>query len=242
MIDQPVIGDAFGEALMEELEHGDAFEVDERDDGYVKVHPISRYFADYPDWPDLEAAALDSISGRVLDLGAGAGRATLELQKRGQPVLAIDSSPLAVEVCRRRGVEERMLGTIFDIPSRDEMFSCILMLGGNLGLLQNPATVKEFLAAASASTRPGAQIFALGTDPYRTKDPAHLQYYAHNRAAGRTGGHLRLRIRHRHTATPWFDQWLLSLPELEAVLAGTPWFLDSACRDGARYLATLARR
>ncbi|MEV0098038.1 class I SAM-dependent methyltransferase [Nocardia sp. NPDC050789] len=241
MTDRVEIGDAFGTALLEELEHGNAFEVAERDDGFVGVHPIARYFAEYSDWPELEKVAIDSASGRVLDLGAGAGRATLTLQQRNQSVLAVYNSPLAVQVCRRRGVQNIVLGTIFDLPPQQETFDSVLMLGGNLGFLQGPSTARAFLIAAASVTSPSARIFGISTDPYLSLNPTHLAYYKRNFESGRVGGQMRLRIRHGIRATVWFDLWLLSVPDLQQVVANTDWNLGAVQRDGARYLATLTR-
>jgi len=68
------------------------------------------------EWWDRELVPLVR-SGPVLDLGAGAGRASLYLQQRGLHVTAIDASPGAVEVCRHRGVADVRLGDVNDPPS-----------------------------------------------------------------------------------------------------------------------------
>ena len=45
------------------------------------------------------------------------------------------------------------------------------------------------------------------------------------------GGQLRIRIRHRETASPWFDYLFLSRPELEELLDGTGWKLTRMIED-----------
>ena len=57
------------------------------------------------------------VGHRILDIGAGAGRAALALQAMGRQVLAVDVSPGAVEVCRRRGVVSTSLGTVHDLAA-----------------------------------------------------------------------------------------------------------------------------
>src|SRR5215469_2807903 len=92
--------------------------------------------------------ALARAPGRVLDLGAGAGRASLVLQERGQDVVALDVSPGAIEVCRRRGVHQVYLGTVAELAAtRPAPFDSVLMLGNNLGLLGSPQHAREVLAA-----------------------------------------------------------------------------------------------
>jgi hypothetical protein len=56
-------------------------------------------------------------------------------------------------------------------------------------------------------------------------------------------GQIRLRIRCREYATPWFDYLFVSRKELERLLAGTGWALRrSFPQPGGRYIAVLARR
>lgn len=64
------------------------------------------FFAEPEHWPDAERTVFGHVRGRVLDIGAGAGRHSLEAQRQGLDVVAIDLSPGAVEVCRRRGVDD----------------------------------------------------------------------------------------------------------------------------------------
>ena len=79
MIDEhgvPRIGDAFGAALLAALEHGASRAVIERDDGLVDVDQIAENYFGLPEaWAERCRWAVDRAVGRVLDIGAGAGRA-----------------------------------------------------------------------------------------------------------------------------------------------------------------------
>src|SRR5690242_11406997 len=100
--------DGYGELLLAQLAGEERVqEIVERDDGYIEATagPLG-YFAPFRRWPAHQRNAVRSMRGRVLDVGAGAGRVSLELQQRGHDVVAIDVSPGAVEVCRRRGVRD----------------------------------------------------------------------------------------------------------------------------------------
>ena len=55
------------------------------------------------------------VRGRLLDVGVGSGRVALHLQESGHEVLGIDISPLAVEVARRRGVEDARVLAFKDV-------------------------------------------------------------------------------------------------------------------------------
>jgi hypothetical protein len=79
-----------------------------------------------------------------------------------------------------------------------------------------------------------------GRDPYATEDPLHLAYFELNRARGRPGGQLRIRVRFRDVATEWFDYWFLTVDELARIIEATPWTLTHVDRSGPAYLAKLA--
>ncbi len=53
-----------------------------RDDGYSSVISISQFFDD-SNFSDIESLALSNCNEKVLDIGAGVGRHSSELQRRG---------------------------------------------------------------------------------------------------------------------------------------------------------------
>ncbi|WP_199743046.1 class I SAM-dependent methyltransferase [Nocardia stercoris] len=230
--------------LIDELGAPGVAEIVERDDGHIFATPAARYVAVGEEWPELDRAAVAACAGRVLDVGAGAGRASLALQQAGVPVLALDTSAGAIAVCGSRGVSDTFHGEVGELANQDQpVWDSVLLLGNNLGLLASPKQAPQFLDALAAVTSHGARIYGRGTDPYRTSDPLHLEYHDRNRTAGRPGGQLRLRVRHRRTATGWFDYWLTSADELVEVLAATPWRLEDLHHsDQQDYLAVLVKR
>src|SRR5690242_8898085 len=90
--------DAYGQIYQALLEGREAQEIMERDDGLIYAGEPADYFAPYRHWPTAEKCAMRAVRGRVLDVGCGAGRVSLHLQARGHDVVAIDESPLAIEV------------------------------------------------------------------------------------------------------------------------------------------------
>jgi SAM-dependent methyltransferase len=243
MPDEPVTGDAFGALMADQLGGGQAVEIVERDDGFIGATPAGRYYLRPEDWHALDVAALDGCAGRVLDVGAGAGRAALAAQDRGLDVLALDTSAGAIGVCQRRGVRDTFTGTVHALAaSRPEPFGTFLLLGNNLGLLEGPQAAPGFLAALAALAGPGATVLGTGADPYTTQDPVHLGYHDRNRAAGRAAGQLRIRVRHRELAPAWLDYLLSSPAELEEIVAGTGWRLADVRSEDGSYLARLVRR
>ena len=255
-MDQPPIGDVFGEMIRDAyavrtgigprpLAGGrvprPVIEVIERDDGLINGAPADHYLGEPAEWQPHDDRALRLCRGQVLDIGTGAGRTAVELQRRGMAVTGLDTSPGAIEIARRRGLRDTVVTTIdayaAKAPTRYDTF---LLLGNNLGLLESAERAPVFLAALARLANPGARIVAQGTDPYGTTDPVHADYHRRNREAGRIGGQLRLRLRYRRLATDWFDYLNCSPAELEKLLVGTGWRLKSIdLEDRPYYLAVM---
>jgi SAM-dependent methyltransferase len=201
------------------LRDGRGPEIIERDDGFLEAAKIG-YFAPVAQWPAVERRALRWTRGRVLDAGVGAGRAALELQRRGRSVVGIDVSPGAVEVARARGVRDVRLLAFEDVDDSVGRFDTVVMFGNNFGLFGSPSKARRLLRRL----RPLAdRIVAASNDPYATEDPAHLAYQDRNRKRGRAAGQLRLRVRYRDLIGPWFDYLIVSPDEMASILEGTEW-------------------
>jgi SAM-dependent methyltransferase len=258
MIDQPRIGDVFGELVRDAyavrtgigprpLAGGrlprPVIEVIERDDGLINGAPADHYLAEPDEWPPHDHRALAGIRGHVLDVGVGAGRIACELQRRGVPVTGLDISPGALAVARKRGLVDTVQATVDEHATHGRRYDTFVLLGNNLGLIEGRERAPVFLAALAAMARPGARIIAHGTDPYGTTDPVHVGYHQRNRERGRLGGQLRLRLRYREIATDWFDYLVCSVAELRELIDGTAWRLaDVDDADRPYYLATLELR
>jgi SAM-dependent methyltransferase len=222
------VADAFGVMLL----GGTGPEIIERDDGFLDPVEMN-YFAPVAQWPAVERRALRWARGRVLDVGVGAGRAALELQRRGRSVVGIDISPGAIEVARARGVRDVRLLAFEDIDDSVGQFGTIVMFGNNFGLFGSPSKAKRLLRRL----RPLAdRIVAGSNDPYATEDSAHLAYQDRNRKRGRMPGQLRLRVRYRDLIGAWFDYLIVSPDEMAAILEGTGWRIHRLLQqDGSGY-------
>ena len=235
--------DAFGKAMHDAWRGklGNVLVI-ERDDGLIDADFCMKVYLSGPKgWPPHMRRALALARGRVLDVGCGAGRHSLYLQQKGLEVLGIDNSPLAVRLCRERGVAAKTL-SITELSPKHGMFDTILMLGNNFGLLGGRRRGRAILRRFHRMTAPGARIIAETFDPYLTDNPVHLAYHRRNRRRGRMGGQVRIRARYQTLATPYFDYLFVSKAELASLLRGTGWraarFLDG---PGPAYIAVLEK-
>ncbi len=238
--------DAYGAQLLAQYQsRANTFEIIERDDGYIATgSDPGLYFREYKNWSAPERRALSFASGRILDIGCGAGRHSLYLQNKGFAVTGIDTSPGAVKVCKLRGLRNVLVRPIRQVDKfKPATFDTVLLLGNNFGLLSSAEAAKVMLRKLSRITSPQARIIAGSRNPYRTDDPKHLQYHRRNRRRGRMAGQIRMRIRFEDYASKWFDYLLVSPDEMKRVLAGTGWQIERLLTpEAANYFAIIRKK
>ena len=221
-----------------------ASEIVERDDGYFDASVVGpqMYFSEYEDWHLIEKQAMEFVKGRVLDIGCGAGRHSLYLQKKGFDVLGIDSSPLAIKICRLRGLKKAEVIPIEEVNFKPNSFDTIIMMGNNFGLFGGLRKARRLLKKFRRITSENGLIVASTRDPYKTANTDHLEYHKLNREKGRMGGQVRIRVRFRKTVGRWFDYVMVSKKEMKEILNGTGWqirdFIDS---DNSEYIAIIGK-
>ncbi len=235
--------DAFGQEMLAFQSGHDVQEIIERDDGYIDIsNGPKAYFEGYTYWPPHLKRAMRFARGRVLDIGCGAGRHSLYLQKRGFKVLGTDISPLAIRVVRTRGLKQAKATPIDKLNASLGRFDTILMLGNNFGLFGSFNRARWLLRRFKRFTSDSARIIAESLDPYQTDAPVHLTYHRRNRSKGRMSGQVRIRVRFHDIKSPWFDYLMVSKKEMEDILSGTGWivrrYLDSY---GPTYVAIIER-
>lgn len=231
--------DAFGQLMIAAHEGRPAFEIIERDDGRVDAADASSYLS-LPRRPDMRSRELlDAARGRVLDIGCGAGRYAIALQRRDHEVLGIDQSPGALQVARAQGLKHSERIAVTAIGKQLGQFDTLLMGGNNFGLLENPKRGRWLLSRFAAVTPDDGQILATSLDIYQTEDPHHRAYLERNRKRGRMPGQLRLRVLWQQYRSPWFDYLMVSPDEMRALLEGTPWRMQKVIETGGPTYAAI---
>ena len=235
--------DAYGQVAWAFFNGNEVYEIAERDDGYISASSLPKiYFSSYDEWAPYEKKAMEYVKGRVLDVGCGAGRHSLYLQGQGFDVLGIDVSPLAVQVCKLRGLRKAQVMPIDEVNFKQNSFDTILMMGSNFGLFGSFRKAQRLLKKFYKMTSKTAYIVAATNDVYKTDNPAHLNYQKANRMKGRVSGQIKLRIRYQKYATPWFNYLMVSKEEMKTILEGTGWrikqFIDS---EESNYIAIIEK-
>ncbi|MCK0124450.1 class I SAM-dependent methyltransferase [Gelidibacter sp. F2691] len=123
--------------------------------------PLTYLFREYPDMSKLEQKALQMASGKVLDVGCGAGIHSLYLQEQGLEVKAIDVSKGAIEVSRKRGVKNAQLISVLD---ETETFDTIILMMNGTGIFQELDKTPHYLKHLKTLLNSGGQILIDSTD------------------------------------------------------------------------------
>ena len=99
---------------------------------------------------------------RVLDVGCGPGRFTLELARLGAQIVAADISPGQLELHRSHtmnlgsAVEDRIVADVLALPFANEAFDVTVCYGGAISYVLDRAP--EGVAELARVTRPGGHV------------------------------------------------------------------------------------
>jgi SAM-dependent methyltransferase len=166
------------------------------------IIPIEVLFRKFNEMPELEQIAIDSSKGKVLDVGAGAGVHSLELQDRGHAVFPIELSPGAVTYMKKIGLNARKMN-FFDL--KDEKYDTILMMMNGIGIAGKLSNLEQTLKHAKTLLNDGGKILCDSSDIkylYEDEDGSlwvdlNSEYY----------GNFRFQMKYKQDKGPWFD-WL----------------------------------
>jgi len=101
----------------------------------------------------IDEAILEASRGRVLDVGAGAGRHALALQERGLEVVAVDVSPICVDLMRTRGVADARETDVWSVVEGAQPtapFDTVLFAMQSIGITGTIEGLERMLRALAA--------------------------------------------------------------------------------------------
>ena len=209
-----------------------------RDDGIAYPPIYARQFF-YPDGlPELDRIAVERCTGRVLDIGAGAGSHSLAIQDRGLEVTSIDISAKAVKVMSQRGCRDARVGDVFD--SYSAPFDTVLVIL-NIGIVQNLDGLARFFKQLGTLMTDKGQLITDSIDPRNSEDQSYRKYTQDKIAKGRYLGERTLRFEYKDQTSDWFE-WMHIDPEtLGQYVAQAGYSMKHLGSDGKRYLVSIAK-
>jgi SAM-dependent methyltransferase len=234
--------DPFGRAFIDHHLGRETELVFERDDGYSNTSELPHYFREYEAFSPYEKDVLSCAGRRVLDVGCGAGRHSLWLEREGLDVTGVDSSPLALEVCKRRGVQNLVRGEVHSLPFREAHFDTIVLLGNGFGLAGRLEETVDLLRTLHGITSDGAHVLTDCRNPVITREKAHLEYHEANRKRGRPAGEVRIRAKCKSEVSDWFHLLMVTPQDMEEVCGKAGWRVKEFFEDaGPSYGAVLEK-
>ena len=158
-----MVDDIYGKALLnyltkpgnqEILVHSDIAETDS--------YPVSWFFRTNEEFPELEKQALDLCKGRILDIGAGTGIHSIELQKRKADITAIDISDGAVDCMKKQGLINAKFQDFYTIEN--EKYDTLLMLMNGFGIMGKVEFIPNFFKKVDTLLAKDGQILVDSSD------------------------------------------------------------------------------
>ncbi len=187
--------------------------------------------------PDIERRALRLCRGRTLDLGAGAGRHAIELQRLGLDVTAVDALAEAVVIMRDRGVADARHGDLEKVAG--ERFDTVLLLMHGLGLVGTISGMVGFFERIRELLAEGGRILCDSADLAAVM-PARAAEHGRRRGEERYFGEVRFQLEYRGlVGEPYW--WLFADSRTLARAAAISGFRCTVADRGDRgaYLARL---
>jgi SAM-dependent methyltransferase len=124
--------------------------------------PPDYFFRSFNDMPMLERLALKHCTGKILDIGAGAGCHTLYLQNKNFYVTALEISELCCNVLRTRGVKNVVNSDILSF--HHGKFDTIILLMNGIGIAGSLDGLKTFLTHLKSLLNEGGKILLDSSD------------------------------------------------------------------------------
>jgi SAM-dependent methyltransferase len=231
--------DLHGQAMLDYLDGDQDAKCILRCDDGIAYPPIYAKQFFYPDGlPEIDSIAIQHCSGRVLDLGAGAGSHSLAIQNRGLDVTSVDISCKAVQVMMQREVKNARVGDIFDTYL--EPFDTVLVIL-NIGIVQKLHGLDRFLRHLDILLADGGQLITDSFDPRNPADEVYRKYQQDKIAKGCYFGERTLRLEYKDQISDWFEWMHIDPDTLGEHAVKTGWNMQTLATEGNRFLVRMAR-
>ena len=202
--------------------------------GETEEMPVEMFFREEEDLSVLENLALIECSGRILDIGAGAGAHALMLQARDLEVYALENSPGCVEVMRLSGVTHVIEQ---DYQQHNQTYDTILLLMNGLGIAGRLSNVSNLLKTLSKMLNESGQILVDSSDIGYLYEEDDLEpdpeYY----------GNIQYQYEYKGNKGDWFDWVYVDQETLQGEVAKAGLELEILYTDeNDQYLARITKK
>lgn len=202
--------------------------------GEPEILPVDGYFFTGSEISDMEQFSLSLCRGRVLDIGAAAGRHALILQEQGMEVHGLDASEYCINVMSERGLRHTVCCDIADYRV-DQPYDTLLLMMNGIGLAGDITGLKRLLVHFGELIRPGGQVL------FDSSDIAYL-YEGDELPTNRYYGEMDYRYEYRRIPGSWFGWIYVDQKEMNRLARGAGWRYQTIYEDGTgSYLARLVR-
>jgi len=208
-----------------------------RDDGLKEDHYVFHYYCTEKEFSFIEKQAIALCRGKVLDIGAGVGPHSLELQKLGLEVYAIDISLNACEIMKKRGIKNVRFSTVYDLDEKN--FDTILLMGRTIGFVEDLLGLKKFLNFCKNLLASEGYILLDSLDVRSTTIPEHLAYQERNRKLGRYIGVIGLQMEYKGKLGEKFKLLHVDPQTLKECAKETGWSCEILKNENGNYLVKI---
>ena len=208
-----------------------------RDDWLKEDHYVFHYYRTEKEFSFIEKQAIALCRGKVLDIGAGVGPHSLELQKLGLEVYAIDISLNACEIMKKRGIKNVRFSTVYDLDEKN--FDTILLMGRTIGFVEDLLGLKKFLNFCKNLLASEGYILLDSLDVRSTTIPEHLAYQERNRKLGRYIGVIGLQMEYKGKLGEKFKLLHVDPQTLKESAEESGWSCEILKNENGNYLAKI---
>ncbi len=230
-----LLNDPMGQAILDFARDGHANDIIVRseicDDDII---PVSYLFRSFDEMPEMEQFALSRCSGKILDVGAGAGIHVKRLIEEGHEVSAIDVSPNTIEYLKTQGIEANQQN-FFDLTEGN--YDTLLLLMNGIGIAGSLENLDATLIHAKKLVNTGGRIICDSSDiKYLYEDDEggywvdlNTSYY----------GNFKFQMLYEKHTSEWFDWLYVDFERLKEAADRTGWHAEKIFTNEDEYLAEL---
>ncbi|MDG1147244.1 MAG: methyltransferase domain-containing protein [Crocinitomicaceae bacterium] len=193
-------------------------------------------FRSFEDMPQIEQTALSRSSGKILDIGAGAGIHASHLKDQGMDVSCIDISPRSISYLKKNGLDARV-ANFFDL--KDEKYDTLLMLMNGIGISGTLSNLENTLLQAKSLLNKGGKILCDSSDiKYLYTDDDGGMWVDLNTIYY---GNFKFQMKYNGHETAWFDWLYADFDKLKEAAVKTGFSAQKIMDKNDQYLAELIK-